>query len=734
MKMLRANFLALLMLLGICASGFSAEFLRPNLNIKKSSSPVKLDGKIDDLSWQEAQIAGDFIQQFPHDSSRSQTRTQVRMTYDGQFLYILAECFNRVENQEYVVRSLKRDFDENLNDAFQIMLDPFDDEYNGFTFMVSPFNVQGEGLLTNGGTYGQSRNWDNRWFSSVERLSDRWVAEIAIPFKTLRFNPKNARWGVNFARYDWQNSEVSCWSPIPRNFSLTSLAFTGKLMWDAPPKKTGLNVSVIPYGITELNQDYTTNQGLQSRFDAGMDAKLAVSSSLNLDLTVNPDFSQADVDRQVTNLTRFSIYFPEQRQFFLENSDLFGQFGFSKIRPFFSRQVGLRNGRRVPILFGARLSGKVNRNWRVGLLNITTAADSLSGTGRENFTVATFQRQFKGRSNIGGILVNRQDLENPSNFNRVAGIDYKLASKNGRWNGIFFFHRSFQPGGSKAEDYAHASFLRYDDANWSFMWNHEYVGKNYLATTGFVPRQEIFDGAQNITRRLTYWRVEPEIQYRWYPGGKISMVEHGLYASVYTDSVFDPNEGIYNFNTQVNFKNTSFFGINLNHNQTRLMFPIDITLTGQSLLPVGNYLYNDFSIYARSDVRRKITTTTTASYGDFYTGQKFSLNSSLQFRIPPYGLIGINYTLDDLRLSQSQQIVLNLIGPQLDFSFSRSLFFSAIAQYNDQAKNMNVFARLQWRFLPMSDVFLVYTDNYQTPDLTRKNRALVFKVVWWFTA
>lgn len=734
MRMLRVNRIALLLIFAFSSPLLAGKFTRPVLSISKAPAPVKVDGMAEDAAWTGAMPAESFIQQFPHDSSRSQTQTRVRMSYDDHFIYVLAECFNRTPNQEYVVRSLKRDFDETLNDAFQIVLDPFDDEYNGFTFLVSPYNVQGEGLITNGGAYGLTRNWDNRWYSHVHRYADRWVAEIAIPFKTLRFNPKNSRWGVNFARFDWQNSEVSTWSPIPRTFSLTSLAFAGKLMWDAPPKKTGLNVSVIPYGITELNQDFQTKQGLQSRFDAGLDAKLAVSSSLNLDLTVNPDFSQADVDRQVTNLTRFSIYFPEQRQFFLENSDLFGQFGFSKIRPFFSRQVGLRNGRRVPILFGARLSGKLDRNWRVGLMNITTAADSLSGTGEENFTVASFQRQFKGRSNIGAIFVNRQDLSNPANFNRVAGMDFKLASKDGKWNGIAFFHRSFQPGGALAEDFAHASFLRYDDANWSFMWNHEYVGKNYLATTGFVPRQEIFDGAANLIRRLTYWRLEPEIQYRWYPGGKISLIEHGLYASVYADSAFNPNEGVYNFNTQVNFKNTAYFGLNLNHNQTRLMFPIDITFTGQSLLPVGNYLYNDFSVYGRTDVRRKITATAVAGYGDFYTGQKFSANTSLQFRIPPYGFIGVNYTLDDLKLSSDQRIVLNLLGPQVDFSFSHSLFFSAIAQYNDQAKNMNVFARLQWRFLPMSDVFLVYTDNYQTPDLTQKNRALVFKVVWWFTA
>lgn len=724
---------ALLYLLLLFTLPAVAQKQRKELAIRKAVSKIKTDGLGDDAAWKDAAAIGDFWQQFPHDSSKALTQTRVRATYDYEHLHFLIECTNRSLQSEYVVQTLKRDFDESLNDGVQIMLDPFDDQINGFSFSVSPYNVQAEGLIINGGSYGYTRNWDNRWYSQVQRSPEGWVAEIAIPFKTLRFDPTRTVWGLNVARVDLKNSEISVWCPVPRSFNLSSLAFAGRLVWDEAPKRTGVNVSLIPYGIGEANRDFQNGSPTRQNWNAGADAKVAISSSLNLDLTVNPDFSQADVDRQVTNLTRFSLYFPEQRQFFLENNDLFGQFGFSQIRPFFSRRVGLIDGRRVPIRFGARLSGKLDRNWRVGLMNITTGADTASNTPSENFTVACFQRQLKGRSNIGAIFVNRQSLDFGGDFNRVAGIDYKLASRNGKWNGIAFFHKSFNPGGSKPEDFAHASFLRYDDARWSLMWNHEYAGKNYVASTGFVPRQEQFNGLTQQTVKLSFWRLEPEAQFRLYPGGKISRVQHGVYASVYADSAYRRNETFVNFNSQMNFVNTAYVGVNANFNEIRLMYPMDITFTGGPLFEAKKYPFWDFGVYARSDVRKKLNARATLNYGGFYTGTKTSVSGLLQFRVPPWGLMGINYTRDELAFPGISPLVLNLIGPQLDLSFSRNLFFSSIVQYNDQAKNMSVFARLQWRFLPMSDVFLVYTENYQAPQLNVRNRAVVLKLVWWLT-
>jgi hypothetical protein len=730
--------LALLIICWISDGILASETRIKSYRISKSNTALRIDGSLNDEGWKLAEIGSDFKQTFPFDSSNSVSETLFKLCYDANFLYVAVICHNRDSSHSYVSQTLRRDFDEKLNDAIQLVLDPFNDQYNGFSFMVSPYNVQSEGLITGGGTYGQTNNWDNRWYSAVERTPKGWTAELAIPFKSIRFNPNLTTWGINLARIDLKNNEISCWNPIPRTFSLSSLAFTGKLFWDEPAPHAGLNYSIIPYGIAEINQNQENQEDVKQRLAVGGDAKIAVSSSLNLDITINPDFSQADVDRQVTNLTRFSLFFPERRQFFLENSDLFGQFGFSKIRPFFSRRIGLLNGQRVPIQFGARLSGKLDQNWRIGFMNVQTG-----GIGDEvvpeNFTVACFQRQVNGRSNIGGIFVNRQETDKTgfasTRFNRIAGLDYKLASRDGRWNGIAFFHKSFNPGGSRAEDYAHASFLRYDDANWSLMWNHEYVGKNYEANAGFVPRREQFDGANNVVVPMTYWRLEPEISYRQYLNSKgINRIEYGLYASLYADSILHHTEQNFNANIQVNYTNSSYIGVNYTLNRIRLIFPFDVTFTGLKALPASSYIFNEYSIYGRTDVRRKVNASGIISTGGFYTGTKQSVSGILQFRLPPYAILGINYSRDAIALgSDFGNTVLNLIGPSLDISMSKSLFFSSVVQYNDQSSNMNLFARLQWRFKPMSDAFLVFTNNYLTPIITPRNWALIAKVSIWIT-
>src|SRR5947209_3458179 len=211
-------------------------------------------------------------------------------------------------------------------------------------------------------------SWDHKWKSVVRHFSDRWVLEISIPFKTLRYKKNSAYWGINFSRNDLKTTEKSSWAPMPRQFPTASLAFTGTLVWDAPPPEPRSNVSVIPYFLTSTAKDYTNNKASGILGREGVDAKIAFSTALNLDLTVRPDFSQVEVDQQVTNLSRYELFFPEKRQFFLENGDLFGNFGYADIRPFFSRRIGLNQ----PIDFGARMTGKLDKDWRIGLMDIQT--------------------------------------------------------------------------------------------------------------------------------------------------------------------------------------------------------------------------------------------------------------------------------------------------------------------------------------------------------------------------
>ena len=729
-----------------------AQKTKPSINIKKVTGSIDIDGLLSDPDWEKAEIASNFYQQFPYDTSYSKTKTEVRITYDDNFIYVGAVCYDKLEG-DFVIQSLKRDFSYPISDAFAVFLDPFGDQTNGFCFAVNPMGVQREGLLQGGGNRGVTAAWDNKWFSKVTRQVDKWVVEMAIPFKTIRYNEEITNWGINFSRNDLKRNENSSWSPVPRNFNIASMAFTGNLIWDNPPKKAGLNVSVIPFGIAGYSADYENDTSFY-KVNGGLDAKIAISSSLNLDITVNPDFSQVEVDAQQTNLTRFSLFYPEKRQFFIENSDLFGQFGFSKIRPFFSRQIGLNQGRAVPIIAGLRLSGKVNENWRIGLMNMQTAKTQLLELSDsnaidtltlspENFMVAAVQRKVFKRSFVGAILVNKQTFQNEqvtlNNYNRIVGLDYNLATANNKWMGKVFYHHSFYQNQQKRSG-THASWLMYNTQNWSMHWNHEYVGENYNAEVGFVQRSN-----------RTYWRLEPNIERKFYPkDGPINNHGPNLYINYYTDSVFGTTDLLVLPHYKIRFQNTSKLEIHFRELFTRLYDDTDVTFSNSKTISKGKYRYRDGMLKYDSDKRKPFGYNVRFGYGSYYIGNKLSISGGVRFRKQPWGVLSFNFNFNDIRMPQPyQNATILLIGPKLELSFTKTLFWSTFLQYNSQVENFNVNSRIQWRFRPMSDLYIVYTDNYFTISNTKynpyytslktqfdgkRNRAIVIKFVYWFSS
>lgn len=290
--------------LSILAQGTQAD--QYQIKIQRAVDPIVLDGSLTETTWQNAERAGSFFQQSPYDTTFAQTKTEAMVAYDDQNIYVAGICYDP-EPGNYIVQSLKRDFSYPVTDAFGVYFDPFLDQTNGFSFAVSPLGVQREGLLENGGTFGVSTQWDNRWFVEVKEYADRWEVEMKIPFKTLRYKEGIDKWGINFSRNNLKINENSVWSPVPRNFNVATLAFCGQMNWDRPPPKAGTNVSLIPYVLGRFEGDYENTGEQTVSPNAGLDAKIAVTSALNLDLTVNPDFSQVEVDRQVTNLSRFSL-------------------------------------------------------------------------------------------------------------------------------------------------------------------------------------------------------------------------------------------------------------------------------------------------------------------------------------------------------------------------------------------------------------------------------------------
>lgn len=704
--------------------------------IKKTNQKITINGILDEPIWSETETASDFQQNFPFDTSYAITRTEVKVTYDDNFLYIAAICYDSLDG-DYVIQTLKRDFSYPISDAFAVSIDPFNDKTSGFSFGVNPLGVQREGMIYWGGGMGVTTNWDNKWFSEVKIEKYKWIVEMAIPFKTLRFKENIKEWGINFSRNDLKRNESSTWCHVPRGFNIASLAYTGRLIWDNPPGKTGNNISVIPYTIANVNRDYINENKEKYNANIGLDAKIAITSSLNLDLTFNPDFSQVEVDRQVTNLTRFNLFFPEQRTFFLENSDIFERYGFTQIRPFFSRNIGLRNGEIIPIMGGARLSGRINKNWRTGIMNIQTAKKSSLNIQSQNYSVAAIQRDVFKRSNIAAIFVNRQgfiDKEiNYTDFNRIVGLDYNLASANNKWLGKFFYHQALLPN-QPVNAYANASFLLYTTPKITIAWNHEYVGKNYKADVGFVPRLSQYNPTTNSYETNTFWRLEPSVKYLFYPKSTL-INNHGpeFYINQYYDENISTTDYLYLLTYYINFQNTSKISVNTSTNLTKLLYPTDVTFSGSTnALPIGIYKYENAGISYTSNIIKKTNGVITVNYGEYFTGKKFSLSGEIAYRHQPYGKFSLSFTTDQISLPfPYNSRTLYLFGQKTELTFSKNLFFTGFFQYNTQAKNFNINTRIKWRFKPMSDFYIVYSDNYTTDTFTQKNKALVIKFIYW---
>ncbi|MEM8528382.1 MAG: DUF5916 domain-containing protein [Bacteroidota bacterium] len=704
--------------------------------VKRIDAPITIDGKIDEAAWFEGQPAENFWLYFPTDSMKATVKTEIYMTFDDKNLYVAAKCYSI--GDDYTVPNLRRDYRAGNNDNITLLFDPFNDRTNAFVFGMNALGVRREALISNG---GQERNdfltsWDNKWFGEAAIYDGYWVAEFAIPFKTLRYNEGVKTWRFNSYRFDLQSNETSTWMKIPQNQIVMNLAFMGEMQWEEAPPKPGANISLIPYAISNINHNIDEGDVPEANFNIGGDAKVAVTSGINLDLTVNPDFSQVEVDELVTNLTRFELSLPERRQFFLENSDLFGSFGAPNINPFFSRRIGIaydtttQQNVQNPIYYGARLSGKIDNNWRVGLLNMQAAANEKNGLPSYNYSVAAIQRKLFSRSNIGAIFVNKQtfeELDEESSFspyNRVVGLDYNLATSDNSWTGKAFYHRVLTPE-KEEEQFSHAVALFHTKRAYEFTMIHERVGENFDAEVGFVPRKDfnrVISGAQ-----LNYYPTEglvvrhgPSIEATFLFNPEFGRTDHAIEAS--WDFSLKTNARM---GAEINNRYTYLFNT---FNPTR----VDTSVTKVRLLEEGAYNFTSFRAFFSSDRRKDFSYFISPTAGQFFNGYRYGLRGGLNLNIQPRARIELDYNINYIQLPEGyDQALLLQIGPRVDLTFTKNLFLTTFLQYNNQTDNVNLNARFQWRFKPVSDFFLVYTDNYYSTDFRTRNRAIVAKLTYW---
>lgn len=719
----------------------------PSFTVFKTQNKIVLDGVFDEADWAKADIIGSFAQIFPIDSTMAKGKTEVKMLYGETHLYLSVTC--RSIGNKFITSSLKRDYRFSGSDNITFLFDTYNDNVNALVFGINSYGVRREATVSNAGQQSNDfdSSWDNKWDSKSKRYADHWTAEIAIPFTSLRFKEGCTKWRFNSYRNDTQHNEISMWVAMPSGRIYMDLGFMGDMVWEEPLKKPGKNISLIPYTLGSVTRDFenTAETSPELLGNIGGDAKISLTSGLNLDLTINPDFSQVEVDRQVTNLDRFEISFPERRQFFLENADLFGSFGAGRINPFFSRRIGVAidtaTGTNIqnPIFYGARLSGKLNETLRIGALNMQTAAEQDNGLPMFNYSVATAEQRF-GRSALRGMFVNKfavnsEEFKGDYNqYNRVGGLEYRYNSKDNSLTGRASVQRVFSPDESENHD-AYFYQAVYNKRKYRLELAQMYIGANFNPEVGFAPRRDIF---------LT----SPEASVNFFVNSdKVSFHTLGFDAS-FIYKMGEGDDGIYNkfglqeFNFKpqwrVRFTDNSRFTANGNYMDLTLINDFDPTRVQDDsvfLVAGTRYKYVDINLSYNSDSRKKITYRIQPTAGTFFNGYRYGMRGNLTYVFRPYGSVGMEYNYNYINLAAPfVPVNLWLVGPRFDLTFTKKIFLTTFIQYNNQLDNLNINARFQWRFKPVSDFFIVYTDNYITEPFSQfgsRNRALVAKLTYW---
>lgn len=683
---------------------------RVELTASRAASPIRLDGTLDEEVWRDAAVATGFTQSEPREGLPATENTEVRVLFDQENIYIGAHMHDS-DPSRLVVADLRKDFREEDQDAFEVILDTFTDRRNGYVFITNPAGARVDRQISNEGRE-INPSWDAVWDVKTARVADGWTAEMRIPFRVLRFDPSaNHPWGVNFSRRVRRKNEVSFWSPVPRSFNLYRVSLAGNLAGlGAGAGSSSRDLRVKPYILGNTVRDIGVRP-YEEKVDAGLDVKYGVSSGLTLDVTVRPDFAQVEADEQQVNLTQFAQFFPEKREFFLENSGLFyvgdaarNNRVFAPATPdddnllFFSRRIGLRDDRKpLAIDGGLRLTG-VAGGVGMGVVAMQVRGDD--STDANNYAVVRLRKNVARGSDIGVLYMQRQSTDNADNYNRVAGIDANIRFV-GRldWNSYLVATRA--PGLS-GDQYAARTSL-----NWEGNFYHGKGGvmslgdnfhndlgfyrrigiKKWFIDTGLRPRPEYM-------RRHGVREMHPHIVWDLYTDQENHMVQKRLHSG-YT--FFMENGAVVEFSYNPMF--------NLLDAPLRLNPKIDA-------LPAGPYGWPEFGLLVQTDQSRTLSMTSRIALGGLYNGDQRTHSTSVTLR-PNYKVrltVGLQRTDGDLDLPRGK-FVNSVWTARTNYSFTTNMFVDALSQYDPGSKLFNSNVRFNLIHHPLSDLFIVYNDQ-----------------------
>ena len=708
-----------------------------------------LDGDVlGDPAWAAATPASGFWQNAPDEGQPATERTEVRILFGNGMLYVGVVCYDR-EPSAIIMSDSRRDSSMADADSFMLVLDTFQDRQNGFVFGTTPagqeydgqvineggdrggFGQAGDGGFSRGSGGGFNLNWDGAWQVRTAISEIGWSAEFAIPFRTIRYPARESQsWGVNFQRNIRRRNETAYWSPIPRQFNLYRVSLAGQVTGLQAPVGGSSNLQFTPYVVGELGLRRGASSGRTTAVgDVGGDLKYSVTSGLTLDATYNTDFAQVEVDDQQINLDRFNLFFPEKRPFFLENA---GAFSVRNTGPasgrnmgqtelFFSRRIGIsETGEQIPILAGARLSGKVSDSLTVGMLNMQT--DDVPGVAAaNNFTVARLRQDLPNRSSIGGLLVNRQ-----ATGSRAVDGDYnRTYAADGRWGigqstMVQGFYGRTQTPGRTGRDHAMSLSTTYDSETWRIITGYQENGEDFNPEVGFV-------------RRIGGFRkYDFGLNYRARPEGILKLQEispHGSFTRFWNfDGVMETTYIHLHYDGE--FENSSSGGVAYDARSERVFSAFDIS--GIPVTP-GRYDWGQLTYNFDYDRSAPVSAGLRATFGGFFGGNIVTLQPSVRARYGETLNLTLSYSRNDIELPLGSTVT-NLTRLRAGYNFSPRLFVQTLLQHNDSARLWSLNFRFGWLQDANTGLFLVYNETEGILDYLPEGagRSLILKYSYLF--
>ena len=663
---------------------------------------IHLDGRLDEPAWKSAIPIGDLVQVVPREGEAPRERTEVRVLVDSNALYFGITCFDG-DPSSIIATQLTRDADLEVDDSITIVLDPFLDYRNGFFFTINPAGARADGQISNSVEF-TNLDWDGIWNASARITNEGWTAEIVIPFKTLRFRPDLSVWGLNVERVHKRYNEKSRWSGARRDIWISNLAEAGQLE-GLPKIRQGMGLDIRPYGLL------TRKEGNEWKVDGGLDVSKNLAPNLNASLTINTDFAETEVDTRQVNLTRFPLFYPEKRSFFLEGAGVFetatNAGPFPELIPFFSRRIGLLEdgNTEVPILVGGKITGRQS-GYNIGIMNVLTDSIDEIGLERQNLFAARVSRDFWKQSYVGGIFTSGNPSGNGGNT--LVGADARFATSTFQGNknlNLSLFMMRTDDEQSDSSDFAAGFNLEYPNDLWFLGLGWKQIGEDFRPALGFVPRTGI-----RKTGGSFMFRPRPE------KGGFRQITFHA-FPEIITNldnRVESWFVAISPFEVELDSGDMFEIGVMPQFERLTYEFPISRDVT----IPMGEYRFTRYGASIATATKRRWVINFEAEFGNFYSGTRRDLNIELLLKPSSHLLLGLKAERADIDLEEGKFFT-QLFSARADINFSPNATWANIVQYDNESRMLGFQTRFRWIIQPGNDLFLILNRGWEK-DLDRR--------------